>query len=74
VRALHERLRHPTVFVSHDMVEALRLADRVAVLDQGALVRLATPHELVASPGHPAVAGLLEAPRRHADLLARLDT
>ncbi len=72
VRALHERLGLTTVMVTHDMAAALRLGDRIAVLDEGRVVRVGTPRELLAEPGHPAVAALLDAPRRHAALLARL--
>jgi osmoprotectant transport system ATP-binding protein len=74
VRGLHDRLGLTTLFVTHDMGEALRLADRVAVLADGQLVRVATPRELVASPGHEAVSQLLDTPRRHAEALARLLT
>lgn len=72
VRALHVRLGLTTVMVTHDMAEALLLADRIAVLDVGRLVRLGTPRELLADPGHPTVAALLDAPRRQAALLGRL--
>jgi len=74
VRGLHERLGLTTVFVTHDMGEALRLADRVAVLDHGKLLRLATPAELVAKPEPPVVAAMLDAPRRNAEVLTRLAT
>jgi osmoprotectant transport system ATP-binding protein len=72
VRALHVRLGLTTVMVTHDMAEALLLADRIAVLDAGALVRVGTPREVLHEPGHPAVAALLDAPRRQAALLERL--
>ncbi|MBA2321187.1 MAG: ABC transporter ATP-binding protein, partial [Deltaproteobacteria bacterium] len=38
----------------------------------GQIVRIGTPRELLAEPGHPAVAAFLEAPRRHARLLGAL--
>ena len=72
VKALHDRLGLTTVMVTHDMAEALRLADRIAVLDRGALVRVGRPRELLRDPGHPQVAALLEAPRRQAELYERL--
>jgi osmoprotectant transport system ATP-binding protein len=72
LRGLHEKLQLTTVMVTHDMAEALRLADRIAVLDGGAIVRIGTPRELLADPGHERVAALLDAPRRHAALLASL--
>ena len=72
VRGLHDRLGLTTVLVTHDMAEALRLADRIAVLREGRLLRIGTPRELLAAPGDPYVAALLDAPRRHAALLAEL--
>jgi osmoprotectant transport system ATP-binding protein len=74
VRALHDRLGLTTVMVTHDMAEALLLSDRIAVLHEGALLRIDTPRALLAEPGHPVVAALLDAPRRHAALLDRLET
>ena len=72
VRALHDRLGLTTVMVTHDMAEALRLADHIAVLKDGRLVRHGTPHELLTDPGEPYVAELLDAPRRNAQLLEEL--
>jgi osmoprotectant transport system ATP-binding protein len=72
IRALHDGLGLTTVMVTHDMAEALLLADAIAVMDAGRLVRFDAPRALLADPGHPAVAALLDAPRRHALLLDRL--
>ncbi|MEQ1508187.1 MAG: ABC transporter ATP-binding protein [Myxococcota bacterium] len=76
VRALHDRLGLTTVLVTHDMAEALRLADqpadRIVVLDAGRVIRVGRPRELLADPGPDAVAALLDAPRRHATLLRSL--
>jgi len=52
------------IFVSHDMVEALLLADRIAVLEAGRLVQVGTPRELLAAPASATVAELLSTPRR----------
>ncbi len=73
VRELHESLGLTTVMVTHDMAEALALADRIAVLEAGRLVRVGTPRQLLADPGVSCVADLLEAPRRSARLLERLE-
>jgi osmoprotectant transport system ATP-binding protein len=54
------------LFVTHDMAEALLLADRIAVLRGGRLVQLGTPRELLHAPAEPYVAELLAAPRRQA--------
>ena len=51
------------VLVTHDMHEAVRLGDRIAVMDAGAAVRVADTAALVADPGHPVVEELL-APQR----------
>ncbi|CAN5909865.1 ABC transporter ATP-binding protein [soil metagenome] len=71
-RRLHQSLGLTTVMVTHDMTEALVLADRIAVLKAGRLVRLGTPRELLADPGEDYVAHLIETPRRQADRLGGL--
>ena len=55
-----------TLFVTHDMAEALRLADRVAVLDAGRLVQVDTPRGLLRAPASDVVEQLLATPRRQA--------
>lgn len=60
------------VFVTHDMVEALMLGDRIAVLDAGRLVQLGTPRELLARPATAYVRRLMETPRRQAEVFGRL--
>lgn len=72
VRALHDSLGLTTVLVTHDMSEALSLADRIVVLHEGAMVRVGTPRELLSDPGHPVVEHLMAAPRSAATLLAEL--
>ena len=54
------------MFVTHDMGEALLLADRIAVMRSGKLVQVGTPRELVQSPADADVERLLDTPRRHA--------
>jgi len=56
---IQRQLGKTIVFVTHDMDEALKLGARIAVLDKGRLVRIGTPAEIVAHPGHPLVAELL---------------
>ena len=60
------------VFVSHDMAEALILADRIAVMDAGRLVQVGTPTDLLAAPADERVAELLATPRREAEAVDRL--
>jgi osmoprotectant transport system ATP-binding protein len=70
-RALHEKLALTTVLITHDMTEALLLADRIAVMRSGKLLALGTPAELSKS-GEPYVAELLRTPRREAERLNAL--
>jgi osmoprotectant transport system ATP-binding protein len=67
-RALHKKLGLTTVMITHDMTEALLLADRVAVMRAGRLLAEGTPVELSASDD-PYVGELLRAPRRQAERL-----
>jgi osmoprotectant transport system ATP-binding protein len=72
-RALHERLALTTVMVTHDMAEAVLLADRIAVLADGRLLAEGEPRALLETATDPQVRALLEAPKRQADRLrARL--
>ena len=70
VKRIHGELGLTTVMVTHDMTEALLLADRIAVMRDGHLVQLGTPKELVAHPADAFVSSMLETPRRRAAALA----
>ncbi|WP_304168462.1 ABC transporter ATP-binding protein [Phenylobacterium aquaticum] len=69
VRALHERLGLTTVMVTHDMAEAVLLADRILVIDDGVILADGPPQILAAS-ADPKVRALMDAPRRQAVRLA----
>ena len=71
-RKIHEDLGLTTVMVTHDVTESLLLADRIAVMSGGGLVRLGTPGELLEDPGDAEVLHLIETPRRQADRLGAL--
>ena len=68
-RALHERLGLTTVMVTHDMAEAVLLADRIVVLKAGRILADGAPAALLASSADPDVRALLEAPKRQAERL-----
>ncbi len=65
-RALHERLDLTTVMVTHDVMEALLLADRIIVMEAGAIVADGTPGDLLSDQADPTVRALMETPRRQA--------
>ncbi len=68
-RALHEQLGLTTVMVTHDMAEAVLLADRIVVIDAGAILADGAAAVLMRSSRDPQVRALLEAPRRQAERL-----
>src|SRR5882724_3318016 len=70
-RALHRKFGLTTVMITHDMTEAILLADRVAVMRSGRLLAEGTPAELSAS-GDAYVGELLRTPRRQAERLSVL--
>jgi len=67
-RALHNKLGLTTVMITHDMTEAILLADRIAVMRAGKLLKQGIPAELSAS-GDAYVGELLRTPRRQAERL-----
>jgi multiple sugar transport system ATP-binding protein len=62
LRLLHDRIGATTVYVTHDQVEAMSMADRVAVMHDGAVLQAAPPQELYSRPASLFVAGFLGAP------------
>jgi osmoprotectant transport system ATP-binding protein len=70
-RALHNKLGLTTVMITHDMTEAILLADRIAVMRAGRLLAQGTPSELSDSDD-PYVGELLRTPRRQAERLNTL--
>ena len=60
------------VFVTHDMSEALLLANRIAVLEAGRIAQLGTPAELLRAPATQGVRDFLRAPRRQASRIGAL--
>ncbi|MBW3543678.1 MAG: ATP-binding cassette domain-containing protein [Planctomycetes bacterium] len=71
-RRLHDELKLTTVLVTHDMTEALLLADRIVVMQAGRVIQQGTPADLLAHPADDYVRQLLETPRRQAEQLERL--
>ena len=67
-RALHKKLALTTVMITHDMTEAILLADRIAVMRSGKLLAQGTPAELAQSDD-AYVGELLRTPRRQAERL-----
>ena len=61
IRQLQQRLGITTIMVTHDQEEALTMADRILVIDQGCLVQNGTPRQIYDKPATPFVAGFIGA-------------
>jgi multiple sugar transport system ATP-binding protein len=59
---LHQRLQTTTVYVTHDQVEAMTMGDRIAVMKDGLLQQVDTPHNLFMNPVNMFVAGFIGSP------------
>jgi len=62
LKKLHERLGTTAIYVTHDQVEAMTLADRVVVMNHGRIEQIGTPNELYHSPATRFVAGFIGSP------------
>jgi osmoprotectant transport system ATP-binding protein len=69
---LHRQLGLTTVMVTHDMFEALLLADRVGVMGAGELLQVATPKELMREPADETVERLMGTATGQVDFIERL--
>jgi osmoprotectant transport system ATP-binding protein len=74
IRALHDRLGLTTIMVTHDMAEALLLADRVLVMERGRVVADASPRDLIAGKGGAAADALVAVPREQSRRLRALES
>ena len=71
-RRLHETLKLTSVMITHDMTEAVLLADRIAVMHAGRVIEIDTPRALMAAAKHAYVRELMQTPRRQAERLGAL--
>ncbi len=62
IKELHQRLGTTTVFVTHDQIEAMTLADRIVVMQAGRIEQIGTPLELYDKPDNEFVATFIGAP------------
>jgi multiple sugar transport system ATP-binding protein len=62
IKALHQRLKTTTVYVTHDQVEAMTMADRIAVMNDGRVEQIGAPLELYDHPANLFVAQFIGSP------------
>src|SRR6185437_14005911 len=62
IKKVHQKVRTTTVYVTHDQVEAMTLADRVVVMNAGLIEQVGSPHDLYHSPNTKFVAGFIGSP------------
>ena len=67
-QSLQKRLGFTAILVTHDITEALLLADRIAVLSHGRIAQIGTPREILLNPASSDVEQMLTTPRRQANI------
>ena len=62
IRALHQRLKTTSVYVTHDQIEAMTMADKIVVMNAGRVEQIGSPLELYDHPANTFVAGFIGSP------------
>ncbi|WP_102867069.1 ABC transporter ATP-binding protein [Pseudovibrio exalbescens] len=62
IKRLHHKVRTTKIYVTHDQIEAMTLADRVVILNEGVIQQVGTPTELYQNPANAFVAGFIGSP------------
>jgi multiple sugar transport system ATP-binding protein len=62
IKELHQRLKTTTVYVTHDQIEAMTMADKIVVMHEGIVEQIGTPLELYDRPDNQFVAGFIGSP------------
>ncbi len=62
IKALHQRLKTTVIYVTHDQIEAMTMADRIVVMNQGTIQQIGAPLDLYDRPANKFVAGFIGSP------------
>ncbi len=62
IKRLHQRLKNTMIYVTHDQIEAMTLADRIAIMKNGVIQQLDDPHTIYSKPKNLFVAGFIGSP------------
>jgi multiple sugar transport system ATP-binding protein len=62
IRKLHNDLQTTTIYVTHDQIEAMTMADEIVVLNNGVIEQIGTPYEIYEKPNNTFVAGFIGSP------------
>jgi multiple sugar transport system ATP-binding protein len=62
IKALHQRLKTTSIYVTHDQIEAMTMADRIVVMNAGRVEQIGSPLELYDDPANLFVAGFIGSP------------
>ena len=62
IRELHQRLKSTTIYVTHDQIEAMTMADKIVVMQNGYIEQVGTPLDLYDRPANTFVAGFIGSP------------
>ncbi|MBO0344229.1 ABC transporter ATP-binding protein [Roseibium sp. CAU 1637] len=62
IKQLHQKLKNTMIYVTHDQIEAMTLADRIAIMRGGNILQLASPHEIYNRPANKYVAKFIGSP------------